>query len=67
MFGGFAAQSDLGSVHAINARIAERRLARRQHHAARQEPELHQALGVVRGQVDVVERALLALGQINEA
>lgn len=53
----FPAQSDFRTVHLENARIAARRRVRSCNAVAREEPEFHQSLSVVLGQVDTIQDA----------
>ena len=64
--GGLASQGDLRTVDAVDARSTSRGPERGRDAASGEEPELHEALGDVRGEVDPVEDRLLSLPEIEE-
>jgi hypothetical protein len=62
----FAAKSDFGTIHAINARFAAGSAARRDNNVSGQEPEFHQTPGDVVRQLQTVQHARLSFRELGE-
>ena len=64
--GRFPPEGEFRSVDAVDARIAARRGMRGGDVRAGEEPELHQTQGLVGGQVQTVDNAVLAAAQLGK-
>src|SRR5215471_8056187 len=66
MSGGFAAEGEFGAIHAVNPRVATGRGMSGGDARAGKEAELHQAEGLIFGEIEVVENAMLAAAKVGK-
>jgi hypothetical protein len=62
----FAAKGDFRAIYAINARVSGGGAAGRNDDVTRKETELHKAAGNIVGQIEMIEHAGFAFGELGE-